>query len=119
MARIIQKYDCLLFPTINENYGHVIAETLANSRPVIISRGTTPWDDVHEIAGFSIPLDNPESFALKLDELASLGTEEYEKLIESTATYFTNSTLINSAIDGHKQMLSSIINMYHEENANT
>ena len=73
MSRVIQEHDCFIFPTINENYGHVIAETLANSRPVILSKGTTPWDDLHEKAGYVIPLENPEEFTEKIDYLASLG----------------------------------------------
>ena len=59
---VYQKYDCFLFPTLNENYGHVIAEALANGCQVVLSKGTTPWDDLHLKAGYVCQLDEIDSF---------------------------------------------------------
>lgn len=39
------KYHAFLFPTLSENFGHVIAEALSVGCPVIIS-DQTPWNDV-------------------------------------------------------------------------
>lgn len=112
LSKVIQEHDCFIFPTINENYGHVIAETLANSRPVVLSKGTTPWDDLHEKAGYVISLENPEEFTKKIDYLASLGQEEYQDLIKSTASYFTKKIEENGAVEGHKKMFESICKLY-------
>lgn len=108
MAETIQTYDCLLFATTGENYSHTIAESLANSRPVVISKGTTPWDSVDGKAGYAISLGSPELFAERLDYLASLDNDEYNKLISSTSDYFDNSELVNAAIRGHINMLNHI-----------
>lgn len=110
MSSVIQQYDAFLFPTINENYGHVIAESLANSRPVILSKGTTPWDDLDERAGCVISLNNPEKFTEKLDQYAYLNQEEYREIIKNTKYYFKNKIASDSAINGHKNMINSIIN---------
>lgn len=112
MSKTIQEHECFIFPTINENYGHVIAETLANSRPVILSKGTTPWDDLHEKAGFVISLDDPEEFTNKIDYLASLNQSDFEKVVETTKAYFTKKIEENGAVEGHKKMFESICKMY-------
>lgn len=40
------------FPTLGENYGHVIVEAMMNNCLVILSEGVTPWDDYKEKGGF-------------------------------------------------------------------
>ena len=45
---VFSRYDAFLFPTLSENYGHVIAESLAVGTLVIIS-DQTPWNDVNEM----------------------------------------------------------------------
>lgn len=109
MSNTIQLYDAFLFPTINENYGHVIAESLANSRPVILSKGTTPWDDIHERAGFVIPLDKQQTFVEDIEKYAALDNAEFDHVIKSTSEYFIEKTGKDGAIDGHITMIRSII----------
>ena len=77
-----------------------------------MSKGTTPWDDLHEKAGYVIPLENPEEFTEKIDYLASLGQEDYQDLIKSTASYFTKKIEENGAVEGHKRMFESICKLY-------
>lgn len=108
-AETIQKHHCFLFPTINENYGHVIAESLANSRPVLLSKGTTPWDDLDERAGFVVSLEDPNLFTEKLDYLADLDQEHFDELILSTKRYFIDKTAGDDAITKHKTMIRNII----------
>lgn len=112
LGKAIQEHDCFLFPTINENYGHVIAESLANSRPVILSKGTTPWDDLDGKAGAAIPLEAPDIFTEKLDYYASLTNQEFEKIIVTTKKYFSDKIMADSAIQGHKKMFNDIIGQY-------
>lgn len=104
----IQAHHAFLFPTINENYGHVIAESIANSRPVILSKATTPWDDLHEKAGYVVDLSDPEGFTRAIDRLAEMNQAEFEKLILSTKEYFRFKTSEDDAIVKHKHMLDSI-----------
>ena len=109
MSKVIQKYDALLFPTINENYGHVIAEVLANSRPVILSKGTTPWDDLDCRAGAVIDLKEPYKYTEKIDEYAGYTNEQYTAFISNTKLYFSEKMSKDEAIVGHKKMLNSIL----------
>ena len=109
---VIQQHHCFLFPTLNENYGHVIAESLANSRPVILSKGTTPWDDMDKRAGFVIDLSNAEGFTNALDCIAEMDQDEYSKFVASTKKYFLDKTADDDAVSKHKMMFRSIIDNY-------
>lgn len=59
---VFSQYDAFLFPTLSENYGHVIAESLIVGTPVIIS-DQTPWRGLEEAgAGWDIALEKGEVF---------------------------------------------------------
>lgn len=67
---LFSQYDLFFFPTLGENYGHVIAEALIAGTPVLIS-DQTPWDDLAEHGvGWPLPLDKEEPFCNVLTEMA-------------------------------------------------
>ena len=109
VARVYQKYDCFLFPTINENYGHVIAESLANGCPVVLSKGTTPWDDIDGQAGFVCKLDSEKEFVDALTEIANMNQQEYLRFIKSTYEYYEKKTADDAAVSGHREMFKKIV----------
>ncbi len=47
------KYDAFVFPTRGENFGHVIAESLSVSCPVVCS-AETPWTDLLKTGGGTV-----------------------------------------------------------------
>lgn len=56
------KYDIFLFPTLSENYGHVIAEALSSGCKLLIS-DNTPWQNLEsEGVGWAIPLDRENKY---------------------------------------------------------
>ena len=71
---VFGKYDCFLFPTLSENYGQVIAEAVQAGTLPVISRGTTPWDDIR--GGSTVPLSQPEAFVAELQRLCSMSEDE-------------------------------------------
>lgn len=107
--KVIQKHECLIFPTLNENYGHVIAETLANSRPVILSKDTTPWNDLDHKAGFVIPLCEGKKFTDVVDSIAKLNSEEFSNLTCNVSDYFDNKMKKDNAVIEHLNMFERII----------
>ena len=59
---VFSQYDAFVFPTLSENYGHVIAESLIVGTPVIIS-DQTPWRGLEEAgAGWVISLSDVAMF---------------------------------------------------------
>lgn len=115
LPMIIQEHDCLLFLSKNENYSHTIAETLSNKRPVIIGLGATPWDSVNNVAGYTVPLDNYEIAAKKIDELAAMDESAFEIMLKRIDDFYNSTPLISSAIAGHLKMFNDIQTDYWKQ----
>ena len=76
VRRTFSKYDAFIFPTLGENFGHVIAESLSASCPVICS-DTTAWTHVLEAGGGSVVRDaTPEGLAVEIERLATMSPAE-------------------------------------------
>lgn len=112
VSDIFKEYHCFLFPTFNENYGHVIAESLANGCPVILSKGTTPWDDINQKAGYICNIEDVNQFAEAINKISAMDAHEYQNLVDSTIEYYTKKIFCDDAIEGHKKMFHRIINTY-------
>lgn len=76
---ILEAYDAFFMPSLNESYGHAIAEALAAGLPVITS-DRTPWRGLAEArAGWDLPLGEPLRFAAAIDRYAALPPEERQR----------------------------------------
>jgi glycosyltransferase involved in cell wall biosynthesis len=70
------KYDAFIFPTLGEGFGHVIAESLSASCPVICS-AETPWTEILEAGGGAVVRDlTPTSLAAHLQKVALMDPAE-------------------------------------------
>lgn len=86
---IFARYDAFIFPTLGENYGHVIAESLAAGCPPVIS-DTTPWLDLDEKGcGYVCRLNDKAAFAKAVEELAAMTEEEHGKMRDRCYGYIT------------------------------
>ena len=86
-TKIFSGYDCFLFPTVTENYSQAIAEAILSGTVPVISRGTTPWDDLEDNGGYTVPLDNPDGFVSRLEQLCGISGEEYRDLYNKLCEY--------------------------------
>lgn len=87
MQAIMQEYHFMLFPTLNENYGHVILESLASGCPVIIS-DQTPWRNLEEKrAGWDISLSNMKQFTNVIERCAAMDQQEYNEWSKDAFDY--------------------------------
>ncbi len=74
--------DLFVLPTQSENFGIVIAESLAAGLPVITTDGT-PWQEIQtESAGFIVPL-TAQAILLAIENFNSLNESEIEEMIRS------------------------------------
>lgn len=70
-------YDAFLFPTLSENYGHVIAESLSAGCPVIIS-DQTPWTPINQSgAGWALELSDEAGIIAVFQQLAAMTDDEW------------------------------------------
>ena len=98
---VFSQYDAFLFPTLSENYGHVIAESLMVGTPVIIS-DQTPWTDVNNYnTGWACNLTEEGKFLNAIRHMILLDNNEMEQLSISTKKFAR-----------HKMNLSGLRNEY-------
>jgi|ERR1035437_5426526 glycosyltransferase involved in cell wall biosynthesis len=83
--QVFASHDLLLFPTLGENYGHVICEALVSGCPVLIS-DQTPWRGLEALeAGWDLPLSDPERFREVLQRCVDMGPEEHTAMCARAA----------------------------------
>lgn len=86
---LFSDYHFLFMPTQGENFGHIILQSLMTGCPVIIS-DQTPWKKLSDKnIGFDLPLNSLTVFSNKIDELARMNQEEYDKMSTSAFNFAT------------------------------
>lgn len=89
VPEIFAGYDAFLFPTLGENYGHVIAESLSAGCIPVIS-DTTPWLNLSEKGcGYVCSLNDKKGFGKALAELLAMSEEELAVKRDKCLRYIT------------------------------
>ena len=110
MKTLYLNYDFLLSPTLFENYGQAIAEAILHDTPVIISSGTTPWDEMGDLgASFTIPLSEEKNFIDIINFVASFNNEEYLALVQKLRKYCEKRFNFTELIDLYNKMFKTVI----------
>jgi glycosyltransferase involved in cell wall biosynthesis len=77
VAAIFRDHELFLFPTLGENFGHVVLESLAAGCPVLVS-DRTPWRGLARYgAGWDLPLEDPAALRAALQRCVDMDEEEY------------------------------------------
>lgn len=106
---IISKYHSLFLPTLNENFGHSIVESLLSGCPAIIS-DQTPWTDLEKHnAGYAIPLNSKERFLHTIVAMAKLNQEEFSQKSNAANTYISNKIEIEKSINLYKNLFNEFV----------
>jgi glycosyltransferase involved in cell wall biosynthesis len=87
VASVLRQHHLFLFPTLGENFGHVILEALVAGCPVLLS-DQTPWRGL-EVAGvgWDLPLAEPAAFGAVLQRCIDMTDEEHAAWTERAAAY--------------------------------
>lgn len=84
---IMSDHDLFFFPTLGENFGHVILEALCAGCPVLIS-DQTPWRGLEEKGvGWDLSLEQPDRFREKLQLSIDMEDVEYLEWVERARKY--------------------------------
>jgi len=87
VSTVMSEHDLFFFPTLGENFGHVILEALCAGCFVLIS-DQTPWRDLEEKGiGWDLPLNRPEIFRKVLQRCVYMNNEEYLKWSKRAREY--------------------------------
>lgn len=80
IIKTFSEYHIFLFPTLGENFGHVITESLISGCPVITS-DQTPWNNLeNEKVGFSIKLNDVVKYTKAIQKYIEMDEKEYSKI---------------------------------------
>ena len=81
------QYHFFLFPTLGENFGHVIVESLSVGCPVIVSN-QTPWSDLQKKnIGWDLPLYDRPLWHSVLQHCTDMDAETYVKMSNAAIEY--------------------------------
>ncbi len=101
---ILAEHDAFIFPTLGENYGHVIAESMSSGCIPVIS-DTTPWLGLDEKGcGYVCALGDRGGFAAALDLLAAMSEEELEQKRAMCREYITSLNSSSVADTGYRKI---------------
>lgn len=86
----LTSYDVMTFPTLGENFGHVIAEALAASCPVLCA-DVTPWTSrILAGGGRIVPENTALGWTSAIEDFAGMSAEERNEASEAAGACFTS-----------------------------
>ena len=109
--KTFSQYDAFIFPTLSENYGHVIIESLIVGTPVIISDGT-PWTDVnYHNAGWAYNLCEKEQFIKAINQLIQFDNKDMEEISNNAKRYAETKLKIQNLRMEYSKALESMFSL--------
>jgi glycosyltransferase involved in cell wall biosynthesis len=107
VSHVLSRYNVFLLPTKNENFGHAIVEAMQCGVVPIISN-QTPWNDLSKFdAGFSLDLQDANSFKNAISKILNFSDNDFKKMSENVKKY------INLKID-NSDLTNKYIQMFSE-----
>lgn len=108
VVEFLSGFDLMVLPTMGENFGHVILESLVAGTPVIVGRDT-PWGEVEgRGAGFCCDPFDVAALARQI-ELISGFTREQMRTMRRNARNFADEQLQDSeAVEAHRSLFVDV-----------
>lgn len=105
---IFMQHHVFLFPTLGENFGHVISEAFIGGCPVIIS-DQTPWRDLNQLqVGWDINLKDEKKFIEAIQACVHFDEHEYREISINAFDYGKKSSNINYEIQKYTKLFNHI-----------
>ncbi len=87
IAPTFAQYDVFLFPTLGENFGHVLIEALAAGCPVAVS-DRMPFRDLESRgAGWVVPLEDPQRYRNALETCAAMEADQHARMSDAAREF--------------------------------
>jgi len=108
ISSTFEQYHFFIFPTLHENFGHVIYESLAAGCPVILSNNT-PWRELKEKnIGEDISLEDRKKFKATILNFLQLNNVDYLQMSKAAHAYISEN--INN-----ENNINQYINLFGDE----
>lgn len=99
--KTFSNYHLFFFPTLSENFGHVIYEALVSNCPILIS-DQTPWSDINATnAGKAYSLEEKTKFVEYIENVAYLDQKGYNQILNEIPFYLKNKIDVESIVDSY------------------
>lgn len=105
ISKLFSDHDLFFFPTLGENFGHVIIESLSSGTPVLIS-DQTPWKTDQAGACHAFPLDRSDLFIDVLRKFSKFTFKEKEFLARKATELAREFSGIDFAIEKNNELFS-------------
>lgn len=104
----LSEADLFFFPTLGENYGHVIHEALCAGLPVVLS-DQTPWHGVlTRDVGWIYPLSDAAPYALAIEAYWGMSEEARAAMAERALAYGDEVARGSAAVHDHIRMFERL-----------
>lgn len=101
---VLASHDVFFLPTLGENFGHGIFESLAAGVPVLLS-DRTPWRDLGtDGVGWVLPLDEHKPFVDAIESLAALTPEDRLGMRRRAHAYAARAAATPEAREANRQL---------------
>lgn len=105
----LKSHHVFLFPTLGENYGHVIQEALSAGCPTILS-DQTPWQNIEKYgAGYIYDLQNTIKFVEVLEKYAQMDVHEFNKIVNQSLNYIIENNKNKRCKIGYIKIFTGIL----------
>ena len=105
IPHVFEQYHAFLFPTLGENYGHVIVEAMMNNCLCILSKGVTPWDDYIDALGIGAPLAEQREFEEIVERLLDADQQCIDEMLKFNNNYIAEKTDPGKDLISYRKML--------------
>lgn len=109
VSAVMREHDIFFFPTLGENFGHVILEALCAGCPVLVS-DQTPWRGLEDKGiGWDIPFDKLKMFQEVLQRCVEMNNEEYMEWSERAQECGLGVTKDAGAVEQNRQLFQRAV----------
>lgn len=106
---LLHGYDLMLLPTLGENFGHSIIESLSAGLPVIIS-DRTPWKNLLAAGvGADLPLEDEPEFVRQLERFQAMNESDAENVRDTCRRYVAAWQADHADPGAYRNMFDTVI----------
>ena len=109
VADAMVQHDLFFFPTLGENYGHVIVEAMMAGCLVLLS-DRTPWRNLASAGvGWDLPLEEPERFGAVLEECIAMDADTFARGSERATAFAMRQATDPSTVEANRQLFRGVL----------